>query len=153
MTSQTARACLSPSTVRLAIIIAPHQSFNKLLKPTTSLFSLPFSFFSFATSSCASLSWLLISSTPSPFFTFPSIFPNSSLKRSYKASFSALASRYNSSSFRAFLSLTRSDDSMSDESEDSELVWVVVKLESVVERLASWADRVCKEGDADGFWT
>lgn len=120
-----------PSRVRYAtmiiviiiiIIITHHPSFNKLLKPTTSLFSLPFSFLSFATSSCASRSLLLVSSTPSPFLTLPSIFPNSSLKRSYNASFSALASRYNSSSFRVFFSLTKSDDSMSEESEDSDVV-------------------------------
>ena len=41
---------------------------------------------------------------------------------------------------------------MSEESEESEAVWVVVKLERVVERFDSWADRICREGGADAGW-
>lgn len=41
---------------------------------------------------------------------------------------------------------------MSEESEDKDVVWVVVKLERVVERLDSWFDRFCKEGGADWGW-
>lgn len=50
------------------------------------------------------------------------------------------------------MSLAKSDDSMSEESEESDAVWVVVKWERVVERLDSWVDRICKEGGADGGW-
>lgn len=39
---------------------------------------------------------------------------------------------------------------MSEESEDSDVVWAIVKVERVVERLDSCVDRVCKEGGADG---
>lgn len=41
---------------------------------------------------------------------------------------------------------------MSKESEDSDAVWVVVKLERVVERSDSWVDKVCRECGADGVW-
>ena len=39
---------------------------------------------------------------------------------------------------------------MSEESEESDAVWFVVKLERVVDRSDRWADRVCREAGADG---
>lgn len=41
---------------------------------------------------------------------------------------------------------------MSDEREDSDVVWVVVRVESVVERLDSWVDKLCREGGAGEGW-
>lgn len=41
---------------------------------------------------------------------------------------------------------------MSEESEESEAVWVPLKAARVAERLDNWVDRICRDGGADGGW-
>lgn len=90
-------------------------SLNCALNPTHSLFTRPFSLFNLPTSSWLSLNFLFISSTPSPPLTAFKIFPSSSLNRAYNASFSPLASRYNSSNFLHLFSETVNEEERSEE--------------------------------------